>query len=348
MTSIKRVAQLAGVSTATVSRVINTSGYVRPELRARVQDAMQRLHYQPNALARSMRTQHTLTVGVLVPQIDHPFFGALAFAVERALFTRGYRTFLCSAEENAEQEDGYIDMLLRQRVDGLILVPTGRSDTSVARLAAQGVPFVTVDRAMPCEYAASSAVLSDNRGGARDVALHLLDLGHERVGVIGAPTHSEPIVHRFLGLRDAFASRAVPFPEDLVWSDEGEQFELGYAGARALLGRAKAPSAIVALTDVVAVGVLHAAHDLGLRVPGDLSVTGFDDIPLARHVLPGLTTVAQPIYEMGRRAAELLLGHVQATTAPAAASPARLEFLPTHLVVRASTAAPATRAKGPR
>jgi LacI family transcriptional regulator len=335
MSTIKRVAESAGVSVATVSRVVNSSGFVRPELRDRVEIAMKELRYRPSALARGLRVQQTRTIGILVPKLDHPFFGALAFAIEQALFARGYRSFMCSANENLERENVYLEMLVSQRVDGVIMVPTGRDANGVRRLREQNVPVVTVDRA-PSENDAD-AVSIDNFNGARALATHLLELGHTRIAVLSPPETSEPIRHRLQGIRQAFLSRGLEFDEGLLLTGPLEQFEMGYQGGTTLLAKHERPSAIMALTDVTAVGVLHAAHDLGLRVPQDLSVTGFDDIPLAQHALPGLTTVAQPIYEMGLKAVELML---QRLVQPDANLEAVL--LPASLVVRGSSAAPSS------
>jgi LacI family transcriptional regulator len=320
VSTIKIVASSAGVSVATVSRVVNGTGVVRPELRERVERAMAEMKYHPSALARGLRRQETLTVGILVPKLDHPFFGALAFAIERALFASGYRSFMCSAEENLERELEYVSMLLDQRVDGVIIVPTGRDAAGVRKLRDRAVAVVTVDRDPPGLGADSVSI--DNFGGARALASHLLELGHRRIGIASPPESSEPG-----GLR---------LEPSMIVSGTLEQFEMGYSAGTDLLSRKTRPTAIMALTDVMALGVMRAAFDAGLRVPDDVSVTGFDDIPLAAQVIPGFTTVAQPIYAMGERAAELLLRRIQTPDAP-------LEILrlPTTLQIRGSSAPPA-------
>jgi LacI family transcriptional regulator len=330
--TMKEVAEAAGVSVATVSRVLNGTGFVSPELTARVQAATEHLHYQPSALARGLRVQATQTVGILIPQLHHPFFSTLTFALEKTLFTRQYRCFVCSAEEDAHKEDAYIEMLLRQRVDGVILVPTGHSARSVERLLTRAVPVVLLDRDLAALEV--SRVLSDNYGGALALTRYLLGLGHRRVGVISSPPYSEAMALRRRGVADAFAEAGLPPPT--VLEGGGEQFGFGYEAAQTLLQRTPRPSALVALTDVLAVGALHAAAELGLRVPEALSVTGFDDIPLARHVLPALTTVAQPLFKMGEAAAQMLLRRIAAPTTP----PERV-VLPTALVRRRSAAPPA-------
>ncbi len=331
MVTMRDVAEHAKVSVATVSRVINKSGFVSPELEARVRAAMASLNYQPSALARGLRRQETQTVGLLVPQLDHPFFSGLAYAIEKACFEADYRTFVCSAEENPAKEDAYIAMLMRQRVDGVILVPTGHTTAGVQALVQRGVPVVLVDRDLA--GLDISRVLSDNYQGAYDGIRYLLELGHRRIGVVGGPGYSHPMKQRIRGLTQALAdANRAPDPA-LTIVDEGQQFELGYSAARKMLQRTPRPTAIFALTDVMAVGVLHATAELGLAVPDDLSVMGFDDIPLAAYSIPGLTTVAQPIYQMGAAAVDVLLRHIR----DADAETERI-VLETRLVIRKSTA----------
>lgn len=224
-------------------------------------------------------------------------------------------------------------MLLRQRVDGLILVPTGHGRENLERLNTQGVPFVTVDRVVPDII--SHAIVTENYAGTHELTEHLVHLGHRRIGVISPPTHSGPVQQRLDAIRHVLDDHGLTFEQVEVHGENLAWFELGRDAARRLLTRTPRPTAIVALTDVMAVGVLHAAHDLGLRVPEDLSVTGFDDIPLASHALPGLTTVAQPFQEMGQRAARRLLQLIRNPDLPP-----ETERLPAHLVVRGSTAAP--------
>src|SRR5688572_22198797 len=179
MPTIKEVADRARVSVATVSRVINKTGYVSIDLQERVTEAMRELNYQPSALARSLRRQETHTVGLLVPQLNHPFFSNLVFSIEKTLFDHEYRAFMCSAEESQEKEAAYVDMLLRQRVDGVILVRTGTSVSNVGRLLEQNVPVVLVDRDVPSLRI--NRVLCDNEQGGYMGIRHLLELGHKHI-----------------------------------------------------------------------------------------------------------------------------------------------------------------------
>ncbi|MEW6577623.1 MAG: LacI family DNA-binding transcriptional regulator [Chloroflexota bacterium] len=334
MANIKQVAKSAHVSVATVSRVINESGYVSPELRERVLNAMRDLNYQPNAPARSLRRQETRTVGVLVPQLDHPFFSALSFAIEKTLSTNDYHTFICSAEESQAQENRYIHMMLRQRVDGVILVPTAHSQESVELALEQDIPIVIADRDLPDLRV--NRVLADNFQGGYLGIQHLLEYGHRRIGLVGSPIHSEPIGKRIRGALQAFSDYGVDYNPDLVITGDQQQFEMGYAGARHMLQQSPRPTAIFALTDVMAIGAMHAAFELGMALPEDLSVVGFDDIPLASYVIPALTTIAQPIYTLGETAAQILLRHMRNGD-----HPIETVKLKTKLVTRKSTAPPA-------
>lgn len=305
MATMKEVANEAEVSIATVSRVINNSGYVSPDLEARVKAAMKTLNYQPSSLARSLRRQETQTIGVLIPQLDHPFFSRLCFAIEKALFASDYRALICSAEENREKENAYIQMLLRQRVDGVITVPTGHSIESIHRLMKNSVPVVVLDRDMP--ELTVSRVTSDNYQGTYDGTKHLIELGHTNIAVIGGPAYSDPMVHRIKGIRAAMEDHGLQISQDRMVIGSQQQFEMGYTATKHFLQGDNPPTAIFALTDVMAVGSLHAASEMGLKLPDDLSVIGFDDIPMAAYYLPSLTTIAQPIYEMGEVAVKLML-----------------------------------------
>jgi LacI family transcriptional regulator len=341
MSTMKEVAARAGVSIATVSRVINQNGYVAPAVQDKVRRTMGALNYQPSALARGLRRQETQSIGVLVPKLSQPFFSLLGYAIEQALFTQGYRAFLCSAEEDPDKESAYLEMLLRQRVDGVILVPTGRSLINVERLLRTRIPLVLVDRDLPALQV--DRVLSDNLGGGYQIARHLLDLGHQRIAVIGAEPHSESMARRLAGVRQALGEAGIKPTEESLASGKGEQFQLGSSTTQRLARQPHRPTAVIALTDMLAVGALHGAVKAGLQLPADLSVTGFDDIPLASYVLPELTTIAQPITQMGERAVQHLLRLIQEHLVHLVEDP---ELKPecvifgTCLVVRNSTTAP--------
>jgi len=331
ITTIKDVASKAGVSIATVSRVLNGSRYVSPALRERVMSAMQSLGYQPNAIAQGLRRQATHSVGLLIPRINEPFFAQFAFALEKTFFSGGYRTLVCSTEENPDKEREYVTMLLGQQVDAVVAFPSiARADDHLARLVERGVPVVAVERQLP--GFAVSQVLVTNFQGAYDAVRHLVELGHLRIGVICASLENIP-PDRLHGARQAVAESRVE--ADLRAVDRLPDFRTGYEVALDMLRASPRPTAIFALTDSMAVGVLHAAAELGVRVPNDLSIIGFDDIPLVSFLIPPLTTIAQPTYAMGESAARILLDQLAGDTPGP-----QTVLLETALVRRVSTAPP--------
>src|SRR5258707_1621373 len=233
MSTMKRVAERAGVSIATVSRVVNKSGFVAPPLQEVIDEAMEALRYRASAVAGSLRTRETRSIGVLVPQLSEPFFSLLAYAIERTLFRQGSRAFLCSAEEDAAEESAYLDMLLSQRVDGLILVPTGQSMANVQRVLQAKVCVVLVDRDLP--ILKIDRVLSDNFTGAHQLNRQLIDLGHRRIGIISAPQHSGSIARRVAGINHALLEAEIQQEQHLFVEGALEQFQLGFSVAQQFL-----------------------------------------------------------------------------------------------------------------
>lgn len=327
--TIKDVASEAQVSIATVSRVLNGNRRVSPDLRTRVLAAMDRLGYQPNAIAQGLRRNATRSVGVLIPRIHEPFFSTLAFAIERTLFASDYRGLLCSTEEQPGKERAYVDMLLTQQVDAIIYFPsiTG-SQPNLQRIVEREIPVVLIERSF-AGFDVSRVLISNFQGGY-DGAQHLIGLGHTHISVICANLESMP-VERLSGVQQALSEARID--ADVRIMNRGSDFETGYEAALEMLQRPARPTAIFALADSIAVGVLHAAAYLDLRVPDDLSVVGFDNISLAAYVLPPLTTVAQPIYAIGEAAVRVLLRQLQNPDA----APETVT-LNTELVVRQSTA----------
>ncbi len=342
MATIKEVAARARVSPATVSRVINASKYVSPGIRARVEEAIEALDYQPSALAVGLRRQYSKTVGVLVPRLNDLYFGHLCYAIEKSLRAHDYRPFFSSTVDDHNQEIAYLDMLLRHRVDGVVLVPAepvSHSLAAIQRLLERGVPIVLVDRGT--DLLEIDQVLSTNYRGGRDAAEHLVNFGHRRIALIGAHLQNDVEgvttlstgAQRFQGVRQAMAEHTIPLDPGLIVSLDFPHFDLGYQEARVLLRDHPEVTAVFAIGDQVAVGVLHAAAERDLDIPADLSVIGYDDIPLASHVIPRLTTIAQPIFAMGTKAVQVLLDRIRD---PAAGS--RTILLETRLVRRNSTA----------
>lgn len=331
-TTMNDVAREAGVSVATVSRVINGSNGVSDKLTKQVNIAMDRLHYHPSSLARSFKIQQSMLVGVIVPLIDHPFYSRLAMAIEQKLFQNGYRAIICNAEEDEKRERAYVEMLIRQRVDGFIINSAAMSTLFLKELEALQFPYVLIDRDLP--NAECSKVFGDNSQGGFIGIEHLIQLGHRRIGVVGAPAHTEPIQRRIRGAKEALAAYNIEANPAFLVTGDTQLFDMGYQAARHLMGLAEPPTAIFSLTDVTAVGVIHGLSELGMSVPNDVSVLGYDNIPIASYMIPQLSTVAQPIIEMGETAVELLFAKLNDP-----GQPSKEAVLKTRLIVRQSTKA---------
>ena len=305
MATIRDVAERAGVSVATVSHVINGTRKVAPETAERVRRAMEELDYHPNAVARSLRTRKTQVIGVVVSDITNPFFATLVRGAEDAALEAGYSIVVCNSDETIEKENRYVQVLRRRRVDGMLLAPVGGGENpAIWKLARQGVPFVFVDRRAPGVEA--DAVLSDNVGGAYLATKHLIERGHERIGIVlgirGATTSEE----RLAGYRRALEEAGIPLAEELVvWG--GYRVEGGRRATAELLSLTPPPTAIFSTNNLMTIGVLQELFRHGVRIPGEMGVVGFDDLEWAEMANPPLTAVAQRPHEIGHRAVRLLL-----------------------------------------
>lgn len=327
---MRDVAERADVSVTTVSHVVNETRHVSDELRERVEEAMDALGYRPNRLARSLRRGETYTIGVVVPDSSNPFFAEVARGVEDTSFAQRYSVILCNSDGDLEKELFYANVLTAKQVDGILFVAAGVSTEHIRTLQKQQVPLVVVDREIP--DVSVDEVLTDNVHGGEMITRHLIDLGHRRIGCITGPSDVTPSAHRVTGYCRALEEASLPFDEEIVLKGDF-QYEGGYRGAQRLLMMDDPPTAIFACNDLMAVGVIRAAREMGWRVPADLSVVGFDDVRLASFTSPPLTTVAQPKYEMGVVATELLLERMDSRD-----QPPQHRLLETRLVVRQSTA----------
>jgi LacI family transcriptional regulator len=335
MATMNDVARVAQVSIATVSHVVNGTRFVSPESAARVNAAMRELDYTPDATARSLRVGRTNTLGLVIPDNTNPFFAELARCVEEAGFDAGYTTILGNSGERTDRERQYVSTLLSKRVDGLILAPWRDPDDALAHvLRTAPIPIVVIDRedVLP----GADAVLYDDVGGGRQAAEHLCALGHATFAAIAGPLDPGHAPGRLGGFLDALADAGLGVDDDaMVTSDY--HFAGGRAATAELLARSPSFTALFAANDLMAAGAIRELTAHGLSVPGDVSVVGFDDTPLAEMTSPALTTVRQPVQEMGDRAVSLLLARLGASPETGAGG---RHVLPTSLVVRESTAPP--------
>jgi LacI family transcriptional regulator len=333
MPNIRDVAKRAGVAPITVSRVINDSGSVSAKTRTRVEEAIQELGYVPNRLARSLRLSRTHTLALVVTDITNPFWTTIVRGVEDAAQDAGFNVILCNTDESEAKQEQYLDVLLQKRVDGILLVPASSSAEPVDRVQRQNLPLVVLDRRV-CS-AQVDVVRGDSEEGAHQLVRHLLSLGHRRVAVLSGPKDVSTAEDRVIGYRRALAESGVEVRADWVLYGRFSK-ESGYEMTQQVLATAPRPTALFAGNNFIAIGVLLALKDAGLRIPEDISVVAFDDLMANLAVDPFLTVVDQPSYEMGRQAAELLLARLSGS----AADGYQEIVLPTKLTVRRSSGQP--------
>ncbi|MBM4431963.1 MAG: LacI family transcriptional regulator [Chloroflexi bacterium] len=334
MPTMKDVAKAAGVSVTTVSHVINETRFVSEELRSRVNRVMEELNYHPNTLARSLRLGITHTIALIVPDNSNPFFAEVSRVAEMVGFENDFSVILCNSDKNVDREAAYLEMLTAKQVDGIIFIAAGSSQEHLESIAAQGIPVVVADREVPQTLA--DVVLVNHEQGGYDATRYLLSLGHRRVACIAGPARLTPSSQRVQGYRRALAEAGIAIDEELVVSCT-ESYVGGEIAMAHLLRLDRPPTAVFTYNDVTAIGALRAARNVGVDVPGDLSIVGFDDIALASATVPALTTVAQPIADLATIATELLIERIRNV---AAGRPGRRVVLDTKLVVRESCAPP--------
>lgn len=339
MTTIKDVAIHAGVSRSTVSRVINQYQHVTPDVRARVLKSISELNYRPSKIARSLRKQQSQSIGIIVRQQKTPFSSELAYSIENVFFKKGYHSLLCSTDGDHRKESEYIEMLIDHHVSGVILRPSRQLKTpskNIEQLLENDIPVVIVDIKIPNTKAVSQ-ILCENVQGGYDGMKYLLSIGHQRIAVVAPDVDSDsgleyPGNLRLRGIQQAIIDHAKAIEVNYIYTDHPSRYENGYFGAQQVFEDYPATTAIFAITDMVAVGVIHAAHENNVRIPEHLSVLGYDDIPLSSYVIPQLSTIAQPIQAMGELAAHTLLTHLRDKNAPV-----RTVMLENTLHIREST-----------
>ena len=330
--TIVDVAREAGVSYTTVSRVLNNKENVKPETRERVLAAMTRLGYVVDQRARSLAGGRSQVIGLLVHDVGTSYIGEIIRGIDAELASAQYDLLLYTTHRRKTKESAYVTMLTRGMADGLLLVLPRDPGAYLETLRDHRFPHVLIDHRGVDED--TPAVAASNKEGAVSATVHLIELGHRRIGFVTGAMDQICAHDRLEGYKMALAEHGIPFDPDLVY--EGDFFQpLGYEAAAALLELPDRPTAIFASNDVSAFGVMEAVRDHSLRIPEDVSVVGFDDIPQAAHVHPALTTVRQPLEEMGRVSTRMLLEYI--------ANPERATErvqLPTELVVRKSCKPP--------
>ena len=301
--TIREVASRAGVSTATVSRVLAGVGHPRPDTTTAVLDAAKALDYRPSGVARSLRMRRTRTLGLIVTDIQNPFFPEVVQAADQAARALGYSILLGSAAYDEERAMHYLDLMVDRRVDGMIIATSQLSQRSWQTLLTSPVPVVVVN-AEPANQPVT-VITSDSAAGSRLAVQHLASLGHRRIAYVRGSATFTADIPRFEGFRRACQEAGLAEADTPDYRGDG-QFEGGERAAAELLGQRGDITAIACYNDVTAIGVLRTLRAVGRRVPADISVVGCDDIAAASWVVPALTTVVQQKADMGRRAIELL------------------------------------------
>jgi LacI family transcriptional regulator, galactose operon repressor len=331
--TIKDVAQLAAVSSMTVSRVINGSDKVNPETRRRVEQAIAELGYVPSRLARGLIRQKTGTLALIVPDVANPFFTLIVRGAEDVARRAGYRMLLCDTRANLTIEREVIEELIAHRVEGIVIAPVSdRSRVHLRRLTNYGVPFVLVDRTIPgvdCDV-----VVGDSAGGARRLVEHLISLGHRRIGFIVESDAVSTARDRRQGYEQALEAADLPADPALVVRSTVDP-KGGFDGMSRLLGLEEVPTAVFTVNNLVAVGAIEAVRARGLDVPEDVALVCFDDIEYASRLYPFLTVMAQPAETLGTLGTQLLLERVEGR----AADRGRVVVLPAQFIVRKSCGA---------
>lgn len=298
MVSIKDVAKHAGVSVATVSRVLNNNGYVGQDTREKVEKSIKELNYKPNEIARSLFKKQSNTIGLIVPDITNPFFPELARAVEDTASKLGYNVILCNSDGNADKEQNYLDVLQQQYVNGIIVSSNTLTAVQIEKL---NIPVVSIDRLISKGL---PTIVVDNKKGAMIATRYLLNKGRSRIAHIRGSSTVVNAEERCDGYRE-IVNKEQWFRESYI-VDGKYDMQASIEVTLELLNRHPEIDGIFAANDIMAIGAIKAAHQLGKKVPEDISIIGFDGISLSKATTPELTTVVQPIYEMGEQATTLL------------------------------------------
>jgi len=320
------VAREAGVSPSTVSRILNGTATVSTVKRKAVEDAIKKMGFEPNPLAQSLKSGRSMTVGIVVQDISSPFFSEILRGVDDGLNSTGYASVIVSGHWNASEEAARIKLLLARKVDGLILLSGRIEDKAVLQFATQR-PIVATGRSLKSSTAIGFKL--DNQNGAYQAVRHLIELGHRRIAFVTGPSNNTDANERLTGYKQALESADIPFEPGLVV--EGDFHEAsGLMAVNRLFDTQQQFSAIFAGNDLIAYGVRLSLYRKGIRVPEDISLIGFDDLPGSLYTTPPLTTIRQPLYDMGLIATTALLGLI-------GGKPVDVELPPVELIVRETT-----------
>lgn len=302
--TIKDIAALTGVHLSTVSRVINGDPRISEKTRKDVLSVVEKMDYIPNKIAQGLKTKKTFTLGMLIPDITNPFFSEVARGAEDEANKNGYNIILCNSDDKLLKERTYLEVLKGRRVDGLILGTVHIKDESVLKLNKNNFPYVSVSRSI--EGTNKNCITIDDMAGGMYATEHLIKLNHRRIAHISGPLKTKSAVDRLKGYKEALKKYNIPYIEDLVVAGD---FKItgGHSAMKKLLKLGELPTAIFAANDLLALGAMEAIREGGFNIPGDFSLVGFNDIPVASLVYPPLTTIRQPMHRIGSLAVSMLI-----------------------------------------
>lgn len=304
----KDVASLANVSTATVSRVFNRSAHVNEDTLQRVLDAAEELEYQPSRVAQRLRgkREHSMVIGLIVTDLENPFFSEIARGVEEVAYRNKNAVMVCNSNEDKEKERFYLEALTAEQVSGFILVPTTHNSGYIKKMIEDNYPIVCVDRKLGIDDVYVDSVTVNNRQGAYRAVERLIKLGHRRIAIINGLKELSTTVERFKGYKQALNDYGLPLADELIlYADSREQG--GIKSTKKLLKLDERPTAIFSINNLMTLGCLEELNTQGIKIPEEIALIGFDDMPWSKALNPPLTAVRQPGYELGVSAAELLL-----------------------------------------
>lgn len=306
--TIKDIAKKLGISYATVSRALNNHPEVSAETRKMILKTAEEMGYKPNAIARGLVMRQTTTLGLVIPDITNPFFPEVARGVEDAASEGGYNVFLCNTNWDPAKERTLIQLLEEKRVDGLLVAPVTHDLSYLKQVEERGTPVIVLGRTS--ETVDLNYVVIDNVKGGLLAVEHLIKQGHVNIAFVGGLETDVSNQERLEGYQLALLKKEIPVKQEYIIHDSFKQ-ESGYESARKLLDLPNRPSAIFAANDVLALGTTRAVEEAGMKVPGDIAVVGFDDIPFASYAEVQLTSISQPKYIMGEMAAKVLIEEIK-------------------------------------
>ncbi|MDT3425559.1 LacI family transcriptional regulator [Paenibacillus forsythiae] len=306
--TIRDVARLAEVSIATVSRVLNRSKPVSPELEEKVMKVVDELGFNPNPVARTLIMKESLLIGVLIPDVSNTFISMFVRGIEEELFQNGYTALLCNTNSDTKIELHYLDLLRKKYVDGIVLLTSAPKPEQIQFFKKHKIPVIFSSHTD--KDSRFSCINIDDYQASYDAARYLIGLGHRSIAFFCGPMEYYQTIRRFDGYKQALADHGVDYRAEWVF-DKDYDIDSGYNSGMELFAREDRPTAICCVSDMVAIGAIRAAEDSGLGVPEDVSIMGFDDIPIAGASRPRITTVRQPVYELGTRSAQMLLRQIR-------------------------------------